>query len=115
SSKNIVRALRDAGAKKVYMVVTYPPIRHPCYMGIDFPTHGELLATKVDGDVLSIPELNTKVGNEIGVDGLGYNDIEGLSRGIGLKQVEMCVACVAGEYVGLTKNPVVRNSDDLTC
>ena len=113
SSKNIVRALRDAGAKKVYMVVTYPPIRHPCYMGIDFPTHGELLATKVDGDVLSIPELNTKVGNEIGVDGLGYNDIEGLSKGIGLKQGEMCFACVTGEYLGLKKNPVLRTREEM--
>ncbi len=113
SSKNIVRALRDAGAKKVYMVVTFPPIRHPCYMGIDFPTHGELLATKVDGDVLSIPELNTKVGNEIGVDGLGYNDIEGLSKGIGLKRSEMCFACVTGEYLGLKKNPVLRTREEM--
>ena len=113
SSKNIVQALRDAGAKKVYMVVTFPPIRHPCYMGIDFPTRGELLATKVDGDLLSIPELNTKVANEIGVDGLGYIDIEGLSKGIGLRQTEMCFACVTGEYLGLKKNPVLRTREEM--
>ncbi len=71
SSKNIIRALRDAGAKKVYMVVTFPPIRHPCYMGIDFPTREELLANRVDGDDMAISELNKKVANEIGVDGLG--------------------------------------------
>jgi amidophosphoribosyltransferase len=113
SSKNIVQALRDAGAKKVYMVVTFPPIRHPCYMGIDFPTREELLASRIDGDTLSIPELNTKVGNEIGVDGLGYNDIAGLTKGIGLREDEMCFACVTGNYLGLKKNPVIRTREEM--
>ncbi len=113
SSKNIVQALRDAGAKKVYMVVTFPPIRHPCYMGIDFPTREELLASRVDGDSLLISELNKKVGNEIGVDGLGYNDIEGLTRGIGLREDEMCYACVTGNYLGLKKNPVMRTREEM--
>jgi amidophosphoribosyltransferase len=113
SSKNIVQALRDAGAKKVYMVVTFPPIRHPCYMGIDFPTSKELLASRVDGDSLSIPELNKKVGNEIGVDGLGYNDLVGLTKGIGLGEDEMCFACVTGNYLGLKKNPVIRTREEM--
>ena len=113
SSKNIVRALRDAGAKKVYMVVTFPPIRHPCYMGIDFPTREELLANRVDGEDMAISELNKKVANEIGVDGLGYNDIEGLMKGIGLRQDEMCFACVTGNYLGLKKDPVVRTREEM--
>ena len=113
SSKNIIRALRDAGAKKVYMVVTFPPIRHPCYMGIDFPTRGELLANRIDGEDMAISELNKKVANEIGVDGLGYNDIEGLTKGIGLRQDEMCFACVTGNYLGLKKNPVVRTREEM--
>ena len=113
SSKNIVQALRDAGAKQVYMVVTFPPIRHPCYMGIDFPTREELLASRVDGDSLLISELNKKVGNEIGVDGLGYNDLEGLTKGIGLREDEMCFACVTGNYLGLKKNPVIRSRKEM--
>ncbi len=113
SSKNLVRALRDAGAKKVYMVVTFPPIRHPCYMGIDFPTHKELLATRVDGDHVNIPELNIKVAREIGLDGLGYNDLTGLSEGIGLGQDEMCFACVTGVYLGLKKDPVIRTREEM--
>jgi len=113
SSRNIVNLLRDAGAKKIYMVVTFPPIRHPCYMGIDFPTHEELLATKVDGDDVNIPELNAKVAREIGVDGLGYNDIKGLSEGIGLQQDEMCFACVTGVYLGLKKDPVIRTREEM--
>jgi amidophosphoribosyltransferase len=113
SSKNIVRALRDAGARKVYMVVTFPPIRYPCYMGIDFPTHEELLATRVDDDNLSISDLNKKVGNDIGVDGLGYNDVEGLSRGTGLDMNQMCYACVSGVYLGLKKDPILRTREEM--
>src|SRR5207302_1826718 len=51
--------------------------------------------------------------NVIVVDGLGYNDIEGLSKGIGLKQGEMCFACVTGEYLGLKKNPVLRTREEM--
>ncbi len=113
SSKNIVQALREAGARKVYMVVTFPPIRHPCYMGIDFPTREELLASRVDGDTVSIPELNRKVAKEIGLDGLGYNDIDGLNQGIGLGKDEMCYACVSGLYLGLKKDPVLRTREEM--
>jgi len=113
SSKNIVRALREAGAKKVYMVVTFPPIRHPCYMGIDFPTRGELLANKVDGKETSIVEINRRVAKEIGVDGLGYNDVDGLSEGIVLGKDEMCYACVSGVYLGLKKDPVLRTREEM--
>ncbi len=113
SSRNIVQSLRDAGAKKVYMVITFPPIRHPCYMGIDFPTREELLANKADGETLNIDELNKKVAHEIGVDALGYNDINGLSEGIGLGKDEMCFACVTGEYLGLKKDPVLRTREEM--
>ena len=113
SSKNIVRALREAGAKKVYMVVTFPPIRHPCYMGIDFPTREELLANRVNGEADTIAEINKRVAKEIGVDGLGYNDIPGLSQGIGLSQDEMCFACVSGVYLGLKKDPVIRTREEM--
>ena len=113
SSKNIVRALREAGAKKVYMVVTFPPIRNPCYMGIDFPTREELLANRVNGEADTIAEINKRVAKEIGVDGLGYNDIPGLSQGIGLSQDEMCFACVSGVYLGLKKDPVIRTREEM--
>ncbi len=113
SSKNIVRALREAGAKKVYMVVTFPPIRHPCYMGIDFPTKEELLANRVDGRELRIDEISRRVAKEIGVDGLGYNDIDGLSEGIRLGKDELCFACVTGEYLGLKKTPIIRTRKEM--
>ncbi len=95
------------------MVVTFPPIRHPCYMGIDFPTREELLAGIVNGSEVNIPELNAKVAAELGLDGLGYNDIQGLSQGIGLKENEMCFACVTGEYLGLKKDPIIRTREEM--
>jgi len=82
-------------------------------MGIDFPTRGELLANRIDGEDMAISELNKKVANEIGVDGLGYNDTEGLTKGIGLRQDEMCFACVTGNYLGLKKDPVVRTREEM--
>src|SRR3984893_6629778 len=44
SSEIIVDALRAAGAKSIKMAITFPPIMHPCYMGVDFPSREELLA-----------------------------------------------------------------------
>ncbi len=113
SSKNIVRALREAGARKVYMVVTFPPIRHPCYMGIDFPTREELLANKVNGHSDTTAEINKRIAREIGVDGLGYNDIAGLTEGIGLGLDESCFACTTGVYLGLKKDPVIRTREEM--
>jgi len=113
SSRSIVRSLKEAGAKKIYMVVTFPPIRHPCYMGIDFPTREELVAARVGDDHLSISEINTRVAKEIGVDEFGYNDIQGLSKGTGLKENEMCYACVTGVYLGLKKDPVLRTREEM--
>ena len=44
SSASIIKMLREYGAKKISMIVTYPPVRYPCYAGIDFPSQEELLA-----------------------------------------------------------------------
>ncbi|HZD12323.1 MAG TPA: amidophosphoribosyltransferase, partial [Candidatus Binatus sp.] len=113
SSRSIVRSLRDAGAQKIYMVVTFPPIRHPCYMGIDFPTREELVAARVGDDQLPLSEINDRVAKEIGVDGFGYNDIQGLAKGTGLDEHEMCYACVTGVYRGLKKDPILRTREEM--
>src|SRR5205807_9634051 len=95
------------------MIYTLPHISYPCYNVIDIPTREELLANKADGETLNIADLNTKVAREIGVDGLCYNDINGLSEGIGLGKDEMCFACVTGEYLGLKKDPVLRTREEM--
>ena len=104
SSKAIIKALRRAGAKKISMVITYPPIRFPCYAGIDFPSQEEL-ATYVDGKDPSIEEITEKVRSDIGADFLGYNDSENLANAVGIPHDSMCFTCTTGNYESLGITP----------
>ncbi|AMQ18195.1 amidophosphoribosyltransferase [Thermococcus peptonophilus] len=85
--RRIVSLLRKAGAKEVHVRIASPPIRHPCYMGIDIPTRHELIAAF--GSV-------EKVREAIGADSLAYLSVEGLIRAVGKK--DLCLACFTGEY-----------------
>ena len=104
SSKAIIKALRRAGAKKISMLITYPPIRFPCYAGIDFPSQDEL-ATFVNGEELSEEKIIEKVRSDIGADFLGYNDAENLSNAIGLPKNSLCFTCSTGNYDSLGIKP----------
>lgn len=87
--RHVVGLLREAGAREVHVRVSCPPIVSGCYMGIDFPTRRELIAS-----TRSVEE----VGRFIGADSLHYNSLEGLIKGIGLPSSELCLACLTGEY-----------------
>ena len=104
SSKAIIKALRRAGARKISMVITYPPIRFPCYAGIDFPSQEEL-ATYVNGKEVSLEEITEKVRSDIGADFLGYNDSENLANAIGIPKDSMCFTCTSGNYDALGIKP----------
>ncbi len=98
SARTLIRSLRRSGAKKVKMAVTFPPIRHPCKMGIDFPTSEELLAhTVADGDV-EPEELEEKVASALDAEEFYYNDIDGMAEAIGIPRERLCFACVDGDY-----------------
>lgn len=87
TSARIVRLLREAGAAKVYLASTCPPIRHPCFYGIDFPEGESLVAHKrSEADVQRILE----------VDGLVFLPLSRLSEGLGLNS--LCSACLDGDY-----------------
>ena len=105
SSKTIIRTLRRAGAKSVCLLSTFPPIRYPCYTGIDFPTREELMAYKVGEGVEDLEEINRRVAEAIGADRVGYNTLEGLSRGIGIPLSDLCTSCHTGNYSCLKKTP----------
>ena len=89
TSKKIVNLVKKAGAKRVDVWITCPPIISPCFYGIDIATHGELIAANN-----SIDEIR-KI---IGADKLCYQTIEGLVNAIGFKKSELCLACLTGEY-----------------
>lgn len=88
TARHRVDALRNAGAREVHMRVSCPPIRHPCFFGIDFPTREELIASAKDVE---------EICKFIGVDSLGYLSLEGM-----LAQFRdsrpFCTACFSGEY-----------------
>lgn len=87
TSARIIRLLRDAGAEKVYLASTCPPIRHPCFYGIDFPEGESLVAyQKTEEEVAKILE----------VDGLVFLPLNRLKEGIGLDS--LCSACLDGDY-----------------
>jgi len=86
TSRKIVQMLKKAGANKVYFVSTCPPIKYPCYYGIDFPDSDELIANNQSVD---------QIREELGADGLYYLDVKALKRMTG---ISMCTACVEGIY-----------------
>jgi len=104
SSRAIIKALRRAGAKKISMLITYPPIRFPCYAGIDFPSQEEL-ATFVENPDVSDEFITEKVRSDIGADFLGYNDAENLADAVGIPKDSMCFTCSSGNYESLGIQP----------
>lgn len=92
TSAAIIDMIRSAGAKKVYFASAAPPLRFPCYYGIDMPTREEFIA-----NTLSEDEIREK----LGADALFYQDIEDLKKSVkvGNKKIKRhCMACMDGEY-----------------
>lgn len=85
----IIGNLRRAGAKEVHIRIGCPPIRHPCYLGIDMKTREQFIANgrKVN-----------QIGKKIGADSLGYLSIKGLIKAIALPEDRLCLGCLTGEY-----------------
>ncbi len=90
TSKALVKLIKDAGAHEVHFRVASPPIRFPCYYGMDFPTQDELIASRLNGNV----EL---IRRELGAETLGYLSVEKLLEAAP-KHLSFCTACFTGEY-----------------
>ena len=89
TTKQIVQALREAGATEVHIRITCPPIQWPCFYGIDMPTRQELIAAD-----LSVEQIRSYVG----ADSLGYLSLEGMVQAAGDEKATFCRACFDGEY-----------------
>ncbi|RNJ79970.1 MAG: amidophosphoribosyltransferase [Nitrosopumilus sp. H8] len=107
SSRAIIKALRRAGAKKISMLVTYPPIKYPCYAGIDFPSQEEL-ATFAKEE-MSDEQMTAMVRQNIGADFLGYNDSQNLAAAVGMPVESMCFTCSSGDYTSLGIKPEFKS------
>ena len=89
TTQQIVRMLREAGAREVHLRITSPPIRWPCFYGIDMATKAELVATD-----LAVDEIRSY----IGADSLAYLSLAGLVRATGNSADKFCRACFDGIY-----------------
>jgi amidophosphoribosyltransferase len=90
TAKRIIKLLRDSGASEVHVRVTCPPVRCPCFYGINMQTHKEFIAQEK-----TVEEIR----KEIGAESLAYNSLEGLIKSIGIPRDRLCLSCLDGEYV----------------
>lgn len=94
--KQIIKLIKQAGAKTVNVRISAPPVISACYMGIDFPTTRELIAGRAlnkvgrDGYIARVRDI-------IGADTLIYQTVEGLEKAIGI-ETGLCEACLTGNY-----------------
>jgi amidophosphoribosyltransferase len=94
TSREIIKMVREYGADKIYLVSSSPPIKHPCFYGIDIPSRNELIAAT---------HTEKQISEYLGVDGLLYQDRDDLVEAVtrrGDHQIERpCMACMDGSYV----------------
>jgi len=99
TSKQIVRMLKEAGAKEVHMRIAAPEIKYPCRYGIDTPTKGELISTRYT------PE---EIAQNMGADSLGFLSIEGLKESLGTDRNYSLVSFDGKYFAG-------GNADSTSC
>jgi amidophosphoribosyltransferase len=97
TSKRLMAMLRAAGPKEIHLRISSPPIKEPCFYGIDTPRRDDLIAANY-----SVEEIRSY----LGVDTLGYLSVDGLLESTGLPKGNFCVACFTGDYpVGFESEP----------
>lgn len=89
TQRAIVRMLREAGAREIHVRISSPPVKWPCFYGIDFATRAELVASG-----LEVEEIR----RSIGADSLGYVSLEGLIESTQVEEIKLCGACFTGQY-----------------
>jgi len=89
TTPKVVNLLRRAGAKEIHMRICAPPIRYPCFFGVDMATRRELIAAHK-----TVPQIR----DFIGADTLGYLSLQGLIKSVDLPKNIFCTACFTGDY-----------------
>ncbi len=89
TSKRVVKKMRDAGVGDIHLYVTFPRIISPCFYGIDMTTYEELIGSD------NTPE---EIAEEIDVDSINYQSIDGFVEATGLDRDELCLGCITNDY-----------------
>ncbi|MDD2680035.1 MAG: amidophosphoribosyltransferase [Candidatus Omnitrophica bacterium] len=100
TSRARVKTIRQAGVNKIHMRVSCPPLKFPCFYGIDFPTRKELVASR--HDIAWIRDF-------IGADSLEYLSLEGMLDSMPLPKEDFCTACFTGKYPLNHACPLFKN------
>lgn len=96
TQRALIRMLREAGAAEVHVRIASPPVKWPCFYGIDFASPGELIANAVDS---SRPEQMVEaVCQAIGADSLGYISVDAMVEATEQDAATLCCACFDGDY-----------------
>jgi amidophosphoribosyltransferase len=96
--RRVIEQLRDAGAKAVHLAIHSPPVRHPCFFGIDMSTEEELFARRWDGD---LDTLEREAAAALEVETLTYLSVDAMDRVFGGSR---CAACFDGRYPQVVSN-----------
>lgn len=99
TTRGKIGRLREAGAREVHLRVASPPIRHPCYFGIDFPDQRKLVAHERAVD---------EIRDFLQVDSLHYLSIEGMLSCVKMAADQYCTACFSGQYPVNVDEPVEK-------
>ena len=89
TSKNLIMRMKKAGAKEVHMRIVSPPVKYPCFYGIDTPSRKKLIAANY-----SVEEMRER----IGADSLAFISMEGMLGATLMKEDVFCKACFNGDY-----------------
>lgn len=92
TSKQLVKLIREANPKEIHFRISSPPIMHPCFYGMDFPSKNELIANKMNGNIKEIEKY-------LNVDSLEYLTIDEMLEAV--KEINpdnFCTACFSGQY-----------------
>ncbi|MDT0308989.1 amidophosphoribosyltransferase [Streptomyces sp. DSM 44917] len=104
TQRALVRMLREAGAAEVHVRISSPPIKWPCFFGIDFATRAELIANG-----LGVAEI----GASLGADSLAYISLDAMVEATTIDKQKLCRACFDGVYPMELPDPAVLGKDVL--
>jgi amidophosphoribosyltransferase len=100
TSRKIVKMLRDAGAREIHLRISSPPIRWPCFYGIDTPSRSELIASSHSFE---------EIAKYVTADSVGYLSVEALHQSLGsVQNAGFCNACFTGAYPVAFEKPTQR-------
>ncbi|CAM3901743.1 amidophosphoribosyltransferase [Smaragdicoccus niigatensis] len=112
TQRALIRMLREAGALEIHVRIASPPVKWPCFYGIDFASPAELIANNNGGTRggESVEDMLEGVRRSIGADSLGYISTEGMIAASEQPASRLCTACFDGKYpIALPSDAIGKN------